>query len=290
MGVFDESERRRTKVSQDSSRSRTDRRPWPLSARLLVGAMLVFNILLVAFIGWTELGRPGAPATSAPIPLEQPKADASPEVNAPVDTQPNATPGAPADAGSSLDGKTPPAEAVPAALPGAQTAKPPAGSAQQAARTQRPVYPAPKPRPGVNSPPERLGLTPAPVAASQGTSVNAAPPVAASLGAAGAAVRGNAASAAKAPAPSVQVSPVTGHGLPAQATRPATTNRVAPVGLPAMEKGTAMQKKPVVSVASQIEIIHQPPGEVVNCGTDDAFLACPTLHTRPETPIPSEEP
>ena len=280
MGVFDESEWRRTKVSQTGSPVRANRRSWPLSARLLVGAMFVFILLLVAFIVRTEIGRPAAPATTSPLTVEQPKPSPLPELNAPVDS------------GSSIDQKTPPAEAKPAALPSTQVAKRPANNAQRASRTLLPNYPAPVPRAGVNATQQRLGQTPAPArdaAASPGSSANVSSPgQTATVGASG--VPGNAGSAPKAPAPSVLAPSATGQGSTAKGTRPATTNRVAPVGLPPMEKGSAMQKKPVASVASQLEIIHLPAGKSENCGTEDAFLACPTLHTRPETPIPSEEP
>ena len=289
MGVFDESDRRRAKVSQV-------RRPWPLSAWLLVGAMLVFNILLVAFIVRSELKRPGAPATSTPLSVDRPKTDASPEVNTPVNAPPSEPvdqgTNSPVNPGASLDGKTPPAEAMPAALPSTQKAKRPAINAQRASRTLHPALPVPMPRAGVYPPQERIGQTPAPardVAASPGSSAYVASPgLAASAGTFG--VPGNAASHPNAPAPSVLAPPATGNGSTARGTRPASTSRVAPVGLPAMVKGSAMQKKPVASVASQLEIIHLPAGKSENCGTDDAFLACPTLHTRAETPIPSDEP
>ena len=60
LGIFDEPERGRTKVSQTRSRVRTARPSWPLSARLLVGAMFVLNIFLAAFLVRTEIKRPEA--------------------------------------------------------------------------------------------------------------------------------------------------------------------------------------------------------------------------------------
>ena len=113
LGIFDESERGRTEVSRAGLRVRTARQSWPLSARVLVGAMFVLNILLAAFLVRTEIKRPVAPATSTPLTLERPKADSSPQLNAP------------ANQGSSLVVKTPPVEAGPVALPSTQMAKAP---------------------------------------------------------------------------------------------------------------------------------------------------------------------
>src|SRR5579859_4109812 len=85
LGIFDEPERGRTKVSQTRSRVRTARRSWPLSARLLVGAMFVFNILLAGFLLRTEFGRPAAPATPTPLAPDGPKASSTLQINAPPD-------------------------------------------------------------------------------------------------------------------------------------------------------------------------------------------------------------
>jgi len=286
LGIFDEPERRRSNVSQARSRVRTARRPWPLSARLLVGAMLVLNILLAAFLVRTEIKRPVkslvAPATSTPLTLERPKAGSSPQLSAP------------ADQGPSLDGKTPPVEAMPAALPSTQMAKGPATKALRASKTLRPVLSAPMPRAVVYPPHEPLGQTLAPVrnpAASSATSANVAPRgPAASFGTPGAGVPGNAGPAPKAPTASALAPSAIGHGLTAKGTRSGSMNRVASVGLPSMEMGLVKPKMPVASVSPKIEIVPRPAGKVENCADDDVFIACPTLQIRPETPIPSEDP
>jgi hypothetical protein len=280
LGIFDESEGSGSKESQDRSRVQTARRPWPLSARLLVGAMFVSNILLVAFIFRTEIKWPGAPATSTPLPLEPPKAGPSPQLNAPVDKEP------------SLDPNASPIQFMPAPLPSTQMAKRPAVKAQRASRTLLPDLSAPVPR--VHPPKERPGQTPVLVrvpAASPGSSANVAPPGrAASFGAPGAGVLGNAEPHPKAPAASVLAPPAMGQGPTAKATRPASTNRVASVGLPSIEKGSVMPKRPVASISPKIEIVPRTAGELENCGSDEAFIACPTLQTRPERPISSEGP
>ena len=180
LGIFDESERGRTKVSQARSRVRTARPSWPLSARLLVGAMFVLNILLAIFLVRTEIKRPGAPAVSTPLTLEWQKPGSSPQLNAP------------ANQGSSLGVKTPPVEARPDVLPSTQMAKRPATKALRASKTPRPVLSVPIPRADIYPPQETLGQTPAPVrdpAASSGASANVASPgLAASFGIPGAGV------------------------------------------------------------------------------------------------------
>ena len=296
MGVFDEFERRRTRVSRGQPR-----RPWPLSARLLAGAMIVLNILLVAFIVRTETKRPGAPgtvapATSTPPSLEGPKTAPLPQVNTPVDQE------APADHGASLDLKTSPLKASPAALPSTHLPKTQrsgrhAIKALRAKKAARPVLRAPMPQAGVHPPQEHPAQTPTAVrgpAASSGASAPAASPalsanvalprLAAPVGNPGAGVPGKAASPVIAPAPLG-----TGHGLTAKGARPGSTNRVASVGLPSMETGLVKPKLPVATVSPKIEIVHRPAGKVENCGDDDTFVACPTLHTRPEGAISSED-
>jgi hypothetical protein len=273
LSIFDEPETRRSKVSQARSRVRTARRPWPLSARLLVGALFVLNILLVAFVARNEIKRPGAPATSTPLTLEGPKAQPSPVVTAPIDR------------GSSLDLKTLPVEAMPAALPSTQMAKRPANKAPRAGRTLLPHVSAPMPQAWVHPPQGRLGQNGAFVrvpAASPSSIANVAPP--------GAGVLANAGSPPNAPAPSVPSPPAISHGLTAKGTRPASMNRVASVGLPSPEKGLVIPKRPVAPISPKLEIVPRPAGKIENCGDDQAFIACPTLQTRPETPISSEDP
>jgi hypothetical protein len=67
-------------------------------------------------------------------------------------------------------------------------------------------------------------------------------------------------------------------------------NKVASVGLPSMETGLVKPKMPVASVSPKIEIVPRPAVKPENCGDDDAFVACPMLHIRYETPFTSEDP
>jgi len=285
LGIFDEPERGRTKVSQARSRVRTARRSWPVSARLLVGAMFVLNILLAAFLVRTEIKRPGAPAISTPLPLERPKAGSSPQLNAP------------ANQGSSLCEKTPPVEVRPAGLPSTQMSKrspiKALTKALRASKTPRPVLLATMPRAVIYLPQEPLGQTPAPVrdpAASSGASANVAPPrLAASFGIPGTGARGNAGPPPNAPAASALSPSAIGNGLTAKGTRSGSVAKVASVGLPAMEKVLFIPKMPVAPVSPKIEIVPRPAVKLENCGDDKVFVACPTLKIRYDTPYTSED-
>jgi hypothetical protein len=57
-----------------------------------------------------------------------------------------------------------------------------------------------------------------------------------------------------------------------------------------MEKGLIKPKMPVASISPNLQIVPRPPRKVENCGDDKAFIACPVLKIRNETPIPSDEP
>lgn len=280
MGIFDESERDRTKVSQFRSHVRTARPSWPLSARLLVGAMFVLNILLAAFLVRTEIKRPGAPAISTPLTLHRPNAGSTRQLNASPDQ------------GSSRGLKTPPVEARSAALPGTQMAKRPETKALRASKTPRAALSAPKPRAKFYSPQESLGQTPAPVrnpAASSSASDNVAPPGrAASFGIPGAGVPSNAGPHPNAPAASALAPSAIDHGLTAKGTRSGSVAKVASVGLPAMEKGLVIAEMPVAPVSPKIEIVPRPAVKLENCGDDKVFIACPTLKIRYDTPYTSE--
>ena len=269
LGIFDESEGGRTEVSRAGSRVRTARQSWPLSARLLVGAMFVLSTLLAAFLVRTEIKRPLAPATSTPLTLERPKASSSPQLNAP------------ANQGSSLGVNTPP------------MAKGPATKALRASKSLRPVLSAPIPRAVVYPPQQPLGQTPAPVrdpVASSGTSANGAPPGrAAPFGNPGAGVPGNATPPPNAPAASTLPPSAIGHSLTARGTRSGSMNKVASVGLPGMETGLVIPKMPVAPISPKIEIVLRPAVKLENCGDDHVFIACPTLKTRYDTPFTSED-
>jgi len=282
LGIFDESERGGSEVRHAFPRVRTARRSWPLSARLLAGAMFALNILLAAFLVTTEIKRSGAPATSAPLTLERPKPGSTPQLNAP------------ADQGSSLGLKSPPVEASPAAWPSTQRSKRPATEALRASKTTRPVLSAPMPRAVVDPPKEPLGQTPAPVrdpAASSGTSGNVASlGLAASFGIPGAGVPSNAGPHPNAPAALAHAPSAIGHGLTAKGTRSGSMDRVASVGLPEMEKGLVIPKTPVAPISPKIEIIARPAVKLENCGDDKVFIACPTLKIRYDTPFTSEAP
>jgi hypothetical protein len=295
LGIFDKSEMGSAKVSQARSRVRTARPPWPLSARRLVGAMLIFNVLLAAFLVRTEMkrpeARPGPPSTSTPLTLERPKAGSSPQ-------QLNA----PANQGSSLDLKTPPVEVRPARLPSTQRSKlPPIKAlpkASRASNTPPPSLSAPKPGAVISSPPEPLGQTPAPVrdqAASLGTSANVAPhglvasiPVVRVPRNEGAPTN---APAAPGPAPSAVLAPsAIGRSLAAKGTQSGSTVKVASVGLPAAEQGLVKPQMPVARTSLKLEYIPRPPKKVENCGDEKVFIACPELKIRYDTPYTAEAP
>lgn len=318
MGIFDESERGRTKVSQPRSRVRTARRSWPISARLLVGTLFVLNILLAAFLVRTEILRPAArprpPATSTPPTPQQPKAGSTPQLNAPPDqaSSPNqasspdqgSSPahGPSPDQGSSRALKTPSVEARPAALPSTRprtrmARRPPIKAlpkALRASKTRRAVLPAPMPRAVIYPPQQPPGQTPAPVrnpAASSSASLNVARPgLAASSAIPAAAVPSNPAPHPNAPPASALAPPAIDHGLTAKGTRSGSVARVASVGLPAMEKGLVIPKTPVTSVSPKMEIVPRPPVKLENCGDDKVFVACPKLKIRYDTPYTSEDP
>ena len=285
MGNFFESERGRTKGSQARSHVRTARPSWPLSARLLVGAMFVLNILLTAFLVRTEIKGPGAPAISTPLTLHGPKAGSTPQLNAPPDQ------GSSLDQGSSRGLKIPNVEARPAALPSTQMAKRPESKALRASKTPRAVLSAPMPRAVIYPPQEPLGRTPAPVrnpAASSSASANVAPPGRApSFGILGAGVPSNARPHPNAPAASALAPSAIDHGLTAKGTRSGSVAKVASVGLPAMEKELVIPKMPVAT-APKIEIVPRPAVTLENCG-DKVFIACPTLKIRYDTPYTSED-
>jgi len=294
LGIFDESERGSAKVSQARSRVRTARSPWPLSARLLVGAMFIFNVLLAAFLVRTEMkrpeARPGPPATSTPYTLERPKAGSSPQLNAPHNQ------------GSGLGLKTPQVEVRSTRLPSTQRSKlPPIKAlpkALRASNTPRPFLSAPMPRAVISPPPEPRGQTLAPVrdqAVSLGTSANVAPHgLAASIPAAR--VPGNAGAPTNAPAapvlaPSTVLAPLAiGRGLAAKGTQSRSTVKVASVGLPAAEQGLVKPRMPVARTSLKLEFIPRPPRKVENCGDDKVFIPCPELKIRYDTPYTSEAP
>jgi hypothetical protein len=310
LGIFDESERGRAKVSQARSRVRTARRPWPLSARLLVGALFIFNVFLAAFLLRTEMkrpeARPGPPAASTPLTPEQPKAGSTPpQFNAPASQ--SSSQGSSQDSsqgssqGSSLDLKTPPVEVRPARLPSSQRSKrspiKALPKASRASNTPRPFLPTPMPRAVISPPPEPRDQTPAPVrdqAASLGTSANVAPH---GLAASIPAVRlpRNAGAPAKAPAatglaPSSVLAPsAIGRGPAAKGTQPGSTVKVASVGLPAVEQGLVKPQMPVARTSLKLEFIPRPPKKVENCGDDKVFIACPELKIRYDTPYTYED-
>ena len=308
MGIFDESERGTTEVTQARSRARTARPSWPLSARLLVGAMFIFNVLLAAFLVKTEIKRPEArpalPASSTPFPLEPPKAGSVPQLNAPPHAP--VVQGASPDQGSSLGLKAPLVEVQPVRLPSTPRSKRPPGKAPpkalRASNTHRPVLSAPMPRVVISPPHEPLGQTPAAIrgpATSSGTSAHVAPPgLAASIpaarvpGSAGAPPNPPAASGltpSAVLAPSALTPSAIARGLAARGTRSGSTTKVASVGLPNVAKGLVKPNMPVAPTSLKIEIIPRPAVKPENCGDDKVFIACPTLKIRYDTPYTSED-
>ncbi len=287
MGIFDESETRRTKGSQARLHSRPAGSSWPLSARLLVGALFVLNILLAAFLVSTEFKRP---ETRAVFPVLPTGAGSTPQHNAPPYQ------GSGVDPGSSRGLNAPPVEAKPAALPSSRMAKRPpikaSPKALQASKRSRRVLPAPMPRAVIYPPNEPTVLPPAPVrnpAASLSTTASVPIPARApSFGIPAAGVP----SSAGEPAGSALHPQGSDHDLTAKGIRSGSVPKVASVGLSAMEKGVVIPKRAVVSVASQIQvqIIPRPAVKPENCGDDRVFVACPTLKIRYDTPYTSEAP
>jgi hypothetical protein len=287
VGIFDESERRRTKGSQARLHSRPARSSWPLSARLLVGALFVLNILLAAFLVSTEFKRPEARAVFPALPTG---AGSTPQHNAPPYQ------GSGLDQGSSRDLDAPPVETKPAALPSSRMPKrrpiKASPKALRASQPSGPVLSAPMPRAVIYPPTEPTGQHSAPVrnpAASLSATANVPLPARAlSVGIPAAGVP----SSAGAPAGSALHPPGINRALTAKGIRSGTVAKVAPVGLPAMEKGVVIPKRPVVSVASQIQtqMIPRPAVNPENCGDDKVFVACPTLKIRYDTPYTSEAP
>jgi len=300
LGIFDQSERDRTRASQARSGARTARPSWPFSARFLVGALLVLNILLAAFLLRTRTKGPGAPAVSTPQTLERPRGGSLPGLNAPGNS--GARLGV--NPGASQGVKTPAVEARPAALPSSsEKAKRPAtkalGKALEASKTPRTVLPAPMPRAVVYAAHEPPAQPTAPVrdrtAASGPGAVAGQPGVAASFGVSGggvssAGVRGKAVPPASAPAASALAPAAIGHGLNARGTQSGSSVRVASVGLPAVEAGLVKPTMPVGRTGLKLEVIPRPVRNVENCGDDNHFIACPELKIRYDTPYTSEAP
>jgi hypothetical protein len=287
VGIFDESERRRTKGCQARLHSRPARSSWPLSARLLVGALFVLNILLAAFLVSTEFTRPEPRAI---FPTFRPGAGSTPQHNAPPYQ------GSGLDQGSSRNLDAPPVEAKPAALPSSRMAKrrpiKPSPKALRASKPSRPVLSAPMPRAVIYPPTEPTVQPSAPVrnpAASLSATANVPLParaLSAGIPAAGVPI------SAGTPAGSALQPPGIDRALTAKGIRSGTVAKVSPVGLPAMEKGVVIPKRPVVSVASQIQtqVTPRPAVNPENCGDDKVFVACPTLKIRYDTPYTSEAP
>jgi hypothetical protein len=81
-----------------------------------------------------------------------------------------------------------------------------------------------------------------------------------------------------------------GNALTAKGTQPGSVAKVAPVGLPAMEKVLFIPKMPVTEVSPKIEIVPRPAVKLENCGDDKVFIACPTLKIRYDTPYTTQDP
>jgi hypothetical protein len=80
------------------------------------------------------------------------------------------------------------------------------------------------------------------------------------------------------------------HGLTAKGARLDSETKVASVRLPAMERGSVAPKMPVAPISHKIEFVPRPPVKLENCGDNKAFIACPTLKNRYDTPYTSEVP
>jgi len=252
-----------------------------------VGALFVLNILLAAFLVSTEFKRPEARAVFHALPTG---AGSTPQHNAPPYQ------GSGLDQGSSRDLDASPIETKPAALPSSRMLKrrpiKASPKALRASKPSRPVLSAPPPRAVIYPSTEPTVQHSAPVrnpAASLSATANVPLPARAlSVGIPVAGVP----SSAGAPAGSALHPPGINRALTAKGIGSGTVAKVAPVGLPAMEKGVVIPKRPVVSVASQIQtqMIPRPAVNPENCGDDKVFVACPTLKIRYDTPYTSEAP
>lgn len=296
MGILDEPEMDRT-----ASRQAQSRRSWPLSARLVVGALFVANIFLAAFLIRTEIAGFGARAISIPLKLQRQKAGSAPQLK----TLPNK--GGSLDQGSRLgpgldqgsgidlgrgDLKASSVEARLAGLPSAHMAKRADNRGLRASKEPREVLSAPISGAVIIPPPQPLARTPAPVpspAASLNASANIPPrgrvP---SFGIPDQGVHSRAGQHPNVPAASALGASLIGHALNAKRTRSGAVATVASVGLPTMEKGLVTAKRPVAPAGVKIEMIPRPAEEVENCGNDKVFVACPKLKIRYDTPYTFE--
>jgi hypothetical protein len=78
------------------------------------------------------------------------------------------------------------------------------------------------------------------------------------------------------------------NGLTAKGTGSGSVAKVAPVRLPAMEKGLAISKMHVAPVdLPKMEV--RPAEKPENCGDERVFVACPTLKIRYDTPYTSPD-
>lgn len=247
----------------------------------------------VASPGARSGARPGLPATSTPLPLEQPKAGSSPQIITP----PNAPSNSAVNQGASSDLKTAPAEARPAALPSPQKAQHLPVKALpktlRASKPQRPVLSAPMLRAAVYPAQKPLGQKPASVSdakANASASANIAQPgMPASNGTRGAGMPSSAGASANAPALSTPALTAIGNGLTAKGSRSGSGYKVASVGLPGVESGVVRPKMPVAPVSAINEVVPRPAEKLENCGDDKVFVACPKLKNRYETPYTSED-
>ena len=230
----------------------------------------------------------------SPLAPDRPKAGSTLQINAPPDQ------GSSLDRRSSLGLKTPPVKARLAALPGTQKAKRPQTSARRASKPQRVALPAPMPQPVIYPPQERFDRTFSPVrdpAAPSSTSANVAPQglgasqgLGTSFGVPGAGVHSNAG-----PHPNARAAPALAplamdNGLTAKGTGSGSVAKVAPIRIPAMEKGLAIAKMHVApAVFPKVENVPRPAEKPENCGDDKVFVACPTLKIRYDTSYTSPD-
>lgn len=287
MGVFDEPERRRTKGRQAHSRP-----SWPLSARILVGALFALNILLAVFLARTEFERSGAHVIYTPLNPQRSKAGSTPQLSAPPHQ------GSSLHQESSRGLNTPPVDARSSALPSTQVAdRPPLNAlpkAFRASKSSRDVWPAPRPRAVIYPPHQPFVRIPAPApnpaASSSASAVIPPRGRAASLGIPGAGVPSNGGPHPKPPAASALDPSAIGHGLTAKGIRSAPVATVASVRLPAMETGLMTPKRAVAPAGVKVEMIPRPPVKLENCGDEEVFVACPKLKIRYDTPYTTEVP
>lgn len=288
-------------MDRTASRQAQSRQSWLFSARLVVGALFVANIFLAAFFLRTEIAGFGARAISIPLKFERQKPGSAPQLKTSPEKGGSLGEGSRLDPdlnqGSGIDHgrrdlKARSVGARLAGLPSAHMAKRADNRGLLASKESRKVLSAPISSAMIIPPTQPLARTPAPVpnpAVSLNASANIPPrgrvP---SFGIPDQGVQSRAGQHPNVPAASALGASLIDHALNAKGTRSGAVATVASVGLPVMEKGLVISKRPVAPAGVKIEIIPRPAEKVENCGDDKVFVACPKLKIRYDTPYTFE--